>query len=297
MNCRRIEDAVSLRSTIDVYGSQFSANNELALGGALRTFLRRLDHAPRLLGFGEAMHGEEAFPELRNQMFRHLVEHEGYRSIAIESSCIRSRVVDTFVQGGGGSLDLVMEKGFSHGFGNSLANHQLVQWMADYNRHRPQEEKLRFFGFDAPIEMRGADSPGETLSFLATYLTLYLGGNELPGTLERIGSLVGDNDRWTNPAAALDPSQSVGGSQDVKELRLIAEDLLTLLASEAPRLLVDSSQEELWEAELHGRSAAGLLAYHAAMADNSTQRVSRLLAIRDKLMADNLYSLTELEMR
>lgn len=210
MNCRRIEDAVSLRSTIDVCGSQFSANNELALGGALRTFLRRLDHAPRLLGFGEAMHGEEAFPELRNQMFRHLVEHEGYRSIAIESSCIRSRVVDAFVQGGRGSLDLVMDKGFSHGFGEALANRQLVQWMADYNRHRPQEEKLRFFGFDAPIEMMGADSPGETLSFLATYLTLHLGGNELPGTLERIRSLVGDNDRWTNRCRAAGLSLSDG---------------------------------------------------------------------------------------
>jgi hypothetical protein len=107
-------------------------------------------------------------------------------------------------------------KGFSHGFGKTLANCQLVQWMADYNRHRPQEEKL------------------------------------------------------------------------------IAEDLLTLLASEAPRLLVDSSRDELWEAELHGRSAAGLLVYHSAMADNSTQRVSRLLGIRDKLMADNLYSLTSI---
>jgi hypothetical protein len=35
---------------------------------------------PRLLGLGEAMHGDEAFPRLRTQAFQRLVEHEGYGS-------------------------------------------------------------------------------------------------------------------------------------------------------------------------------------------------------------------------
>jgi hypothetical protein len=71
-------------------------------GVALTSFLRSRPSAPHLLGLGEAMHGEEAFPRLRNRMFRHLVEHEGYRSIALESSCLAGLTVDAFVAGGAG---------------------------------------------------------------------------------------------------------------------------------------------------------------------------------------------------
>lgn len=279
-------------------GARFSADGGPALGEALGEFLRGLGRAPRLLGFGEPMHGQETFLELRNQAFRYLVEHEGYRSIAIESSCIRGAIVDAFIHGDPGyTLDHVMAQGFSHGFGAYAANHELVRWLAEYNRERPRDERLRFTGFDAPIEITGADSPRETLSFLFSYLALHLEASELPSSLARIYSLVGHDDRWTNPGAAMDPTQSVGGSPDVGELRVIAEDLLMLLASETPRLISISSRNELWEAELRGRAAAGLLSYHAAMADTSPRRTSRLMAIRDKLMADNLRSLVELEAR
>lgn len=279
-------------------GARFSADGGPALGEALGAFLRGLAGAPRLVGFGEPMHGEETFVELRNQAFRHLVEHEGYRSIAIESNCIRGTIVDAFIHGDPGfSLDHVMAQGFSHGFGGFAGNRELVRWMAEYNRARPRDERLRFTGFDAPVEITGADSPRETLSFLFSYLALHLEASELPSSLARIYALAGPDDRWTNPGAAMDPTQSVGGSPDVGELRLIAEDLLMLLASETPRLIAISSRKELWEAELRGRAAAGLLSYHAAMADTSPRRTSRLMAIRDKLMADNLRSLAELEAR
>jgi erythromycin esterase len=37
-------------------------------GVALTSFLRSRPSAPHLLGLGEPMHGEEAFPRLRNRM-------------------------------------------------------------------------------------------------------------------------------------------------------------------------------------------------------------------------------------
>jgi hypothetical protein len=36
---------------------------------------------PRLLALGEPTHGEDALLDLRNDLFRHLVEQEGYRTI------------------------------------------------------------------------------------------------------------------------------------------------------------------------------------------------------------------------
>lgn len=49
---------------------------------------------PRLLALGEPTHGEDALLELRNELFRQLVEQEGYRTITIESDCLRGLIVD-----------------------------------------------------------------------------------------------------------------------------------------------------------------------------------------------------------
>ncbi|REE73757.1 erythromycin esterase [Rhodococcus wratislaviensis] len=287
---------MTVQATVRDVGAVFSAPGDPSVTAALGAFLRRLDPAPRLLGFGEPMHGEESFLLLRNQMFRFLVEHEGYRSIAIESSCLKGLLVDSFVRGADRRpLDDVMERGFSHGFGESRANRDLIGWMAEYNRRREPDEQLRFSGFDAPIEMTSADSPRQALTFLDTYLRTHLDEQDLPCAPGRISALIGDDDRWRNPAVAMDPTQAVGTTPEAVELRLIADDLMTLLASQTPRLVADGTRDEVWEAELHGRVATCLLSYHAGMAENSPRRIARLLGIRDTLMADNLSALVERE--
>src|SRR4051812_34908001 len=84
-----------------------------------------LPSRPRLLALGEPTHGEDALLDLRNELFRQLVEQEGYRTIAIESDCLRGLLVDDYVTSGAGTLDEVMEHGFSHGWGASAANRAL----------------------------------------------------------------------------------------------------------------------------------------------------------------------------
>ncbi|KAF0964599.1 erythromycin esterase family protein [Rhodococcus sp. T7] len=287
---------MTVQSTVRDAGAVFSAPGDPSVTAALGAFLRGLDTAPRLLGFGEPMHGEEGFLLLRNQMFRYLVEREGYRSIAIESSCLKGILVDFFVRGASGlPLDEVMAQGFSHGFGESSANHDLVRWMAECNSRRDPDEQVRFSGFDGPIEMTSADSPRQALIFLDTYLRTHLGERDLPCTPDRISALIGDDDRWSDPAVAMDPTRSVGATAEAGQLRLIADDLMTLLASEAPRLVAAGTRDAWWEAELHGRVATRLLSYHAGMAENSPRRITRLLGIRDTLMADNLSALVRRE--
>src|SRR5215216_2036422 len=91
---------------------------------------------PRLLALGEPTHGEDTLLHVRNELFRQLVEQEGYRTIAIESDCMMGLVVDDHVTSGTGTLDEVMEHGFSHpdlGLGASAANRELVRWMRDHN--------------------------------------------------------------------------------------------------------------------------------------------------------------------
>jgi len=290
---------MSAGSTVGT-GWCFGADGADDLGVALRNFLGSLGARPRLLGLGEPMHGEEEFPLLRNRAFRHLVEREGYRSVAIESNCLAALTMDAYVAGGEGSLDAVMEGGFSHGFGDSEANRELVVWMREHNRDRAPEDKLRFYGFDAPTEITGAASPMEALAALHGYLATHLEADSLPCDLETIEGLVGDDGRWTDPAVAMDPSRSVGASREAGELRLLADDLGALLTSESPRLIAATSEEDWWRACLHGRTAAGLLRYHAAMADGSGPRaaqISRLMGRRDAMMYDNLRAIAAREAR
>jgi erythromycin esterase-like protein len=243
---------------------------------------------PRLLALGEPTHGEDTLLELRNELFRQLVEQEGYRTIAIESDCLRGLAVDDYVTSGTGTLDEVMERGFSHGWGACAANRELVRWMRAHNDGRPPSERLRFAGFDGPLEITGAASPRQALTALHGYLAARVDADLLPCTAGTLDHLLGADDRWTDPAVMRDPSRSVGQSAEAGRLRLLADDLVTLLDVQTPHLVTATSRDDWERARLYGRTATGLLRYHHSMADTSPIRMTRLCALRDSMMADNL---------
>ncbi|GGX66762.1 erythromycin esterase [Streptomyces minutiscleroticus] len=251
---------------------------------------------PRLLALGEPTHGEDALLELRNELFRRLVEQEGYRTIAIESDCVRGLVVDDHVTSGRGTLDEVMEHGFGHGWGASAANRELVRWMRAHNVRadrdgRPASERLRFAGFDGPLEITHAASPRQALTALHGFLAARVDADLLPCTAETLDRLLGADDRWTDPAVMTDPSRSVGRSAGAAELRLLADDLVTLLDEQTPHLIATASRDERDRARLYGRTATGLLGYHFWTADASPARMTRLTGLRDRMMARNLLAL------
>ncbi|MFJ8542230.1 erythromycin esterase family protein [Streptomyces sp. NPDC093586] len=253
---------------------------------------------PRLLALGEPTHGEDTLLDLRNELFRRLVEEEGYRTIAIESDCVAALVVDDYVTAGTGTLDEVMERGFSHGFGASAANRELVRWMRAYNVRadndgRPASERIRFAGFDGPLEITGAASPRQALTALHGYLAARVDADLLPCTGQTLDRLLGPDERWTDPAAMTAPSRSVGQSAEAGRLRLLADDLVALLDAETPHLIAAASRDDWDRARLYGRTATGLLRYHHWMADTSPSRMTRLCALRDSMMAHNLLAVAE----
>jgi erythromycin esterase-like protein len=255
--------------------------------------MKLLPARPQLLALGEPVHGQEDLLALRNALFQELVERERFRTIAIESDCMMGLVVDEYVRFGTGTLDDVMERGFSHGFGAFAGNRDLVRWMRDYNEGRPASEQLRFAGFDGPLEISGAASPRQALTGLHAYLAARVDAGELPCAAETLDSLLGVDEQWTNPAAMMDPSQSVGRTPEADQLRRIAGELVALLEARKSHLLAASSPEEWERARLYGRTATGLLDYHFWMAEPSPSRMTRLLALRESMMGANLLALAE----
>ncbi|MER0443728.1 erythromycin esterase family protein [Streptomyces sp. Edi4] len=254
--------------------------------------MKLLPGRPRVLALGEPTHGEPTLLGLRNELFRQLVEQEGYRTIAVESDCVRGQLVDDYVTSGTGSLDDVMARGFSHTWFNaSPANRELVRWMRAFNDGRPPSEHVRFAGFDGPLEMESAESPRQALVTLHDYLAAHTDPELLPHTARTLDRLLGPDERWTDPAAMMEPGRSVGRSAEAGQLRLLADDLVALLDEQTPHL-IDATSREAWErARLYGRTAVGLLRYHSAMADSSPCRLARLTGLRDRMMADNLLAL------
>jgi erythromycin esterase-like protein len=255
------------------------------------TVMALLPARPRLLALGEPTHGEDVLLEVRNDLFRQLVEQEGYRTITIESDCMMGLAVDDYVTSGTGLLDEVMERGFSHGWGASPANRELVRWMRAYNDGRAASERLRFAGFDGPLETMSAASPRPALGALHAYLTSRVDADLLPCTAGTLDRLLGADDRWTSPAAMRDPSQSVGRTPEATRLRLLADDLVALLDTQMPHLMATSSPEDWDRARMYGRTATGLLRYHFWMADTAPSRIGRLCALRDAMMAANLLAI------
>ncbi len=272
-------------NAVDEPNASFTAGFDAAVD----TMMAALGQTVELLGLGEALHGGEEILHLRNRLFQRLVEAHGFRAIALESSFTRGHAVDEYVAGRGfATFEALQDAGFSHGFGRLDANRELVEWMRRANAGRLPEDQLRFYGFDTPTEMMGSDSPRQALMFALDYLDALEGAAGDPPRRTRIDVLLGADADWENPAAMMDPAQSVGLSPAAAALRVETEDLIARLQMRRPDAAAAGDLARYLEALQHAVAARWLFAYHAAVAHPAESRLVDLLALRDAAMADNL---------
>ncbi|WP_311131948.1 erythromycin esterase family protein [Nonomuraea gerenzanensis] len=236
-----------------------------------------------LLALGEPTHAVPAFGHVRNALLAQLAEH-GFRSIALETDRVAALAVDDYVREGIGDLDTVLTEGFSHGWGAMEANRELVTWMREHNRNRPPQDRLAFHGFDAPTENFSAPSPRPYLEHARDYLGLDLD----------LAVGAGDDERWSRTEAIMDPARSPGASAEARRLRAIAGDLLAALDAREPAA---GSRAAWLRARTHLTAGLALLRYHkqAAVPLDQNERVTRLSATRDAIMAQNLLDLRAIE--
>lgn len=273
----------------------FSLDVPDSLDAAADALVGALDPAVELLGFGEALHGGEEILLLLSRLFARLAEAHGFSAIAFESSFPRGRLMNEYVAGRGpASYEAAQEAGWSHGFGRLAAIRELIEWMRARNADPAHGLKLRFYGFDGPLEMMGAESPRQLLGQALDFL-----GSVDPAAGERfrarVEPLLGDESAWQNPAAMFDSALSVGGSPAAAALRVATEDLIAELQARRPELVAATGPESLADALHDAAQARQLLNYHAAVARPAPNRTAWLLGLRDALMANNLAYVVERE--
>lgn len=278
-----------MSTAASVRGIGRQLDSPAALGGAVDELLAARSGPPILLGLGEPTHGIVAFPLLRNELLVELVER-GFRSIVLETDFFAASVVDDYVRGATAAIDEVLATGFSHGFGAVPGNRELVRWLRAHNAGRAPDDQVRCYGFDAPTEYAGAPSPRRALGAVIDYLPEPF----RPASARDLDALLGDESEWLNPAAMYDPAASIGDSERVRALRVIADDLADALHRAAPGLHA-ADPTGYFLAAAHARAALGLLRYHVAMASPAADRIGALLSVRAEIMADNLLAIVARE--
>jgi erythromycin esterase-like protein len=275
----------TLHAYISQHAIPFSPEDPASLATLSDRLLAACDPHLQILALGEPTHLVNDYLLLRNRFFQTLAQRHHFSAIAIESSFTRSHLANDFILGGPTSLDDALAQGITHNMHHLPAQRELLQWMRDYNTSHPTP--LHFYGFDSPTEMTHADSPRSLLTTTLDYLAT-LDPPAAQNYRQQIDPLIAPDNDWQNPAAMMDPAHSIGRSPNANALRLATEDLLTHLTTLEPQA---PDPRAFRHALRHATLARQLLTYHAAMASTSPTHFADLLALRDRIMADNLLHL------
>lgn len=127
----------------------------------------------RVIGLGEATHGQHEAFELKRELTLALVRDGGVRVVAFEASASRARACDEYVSGRGDDLEAAI-KGLGMLVWAVEENAQLLRELRAWNQALPERERVRFIGVDV-------QDPSATIARITTLLGANAG--ELPDRL------------------------------------------------------------------------------------------------------------------
>lgn len=113
-----------------------------------------LDRAPldraagkRIVGIGEATHGNKEFAEIRLTLVRRLVREHGFRTLALEADFGGTATADDYVRNGTGTARAAANAlGFDVYRTQETAD--LLSWLREHNAGVPRDDQVRLYGFD-----------------------------------------------------------------------------------------------------------------------------------------------------
>ncbi|WP_116215125.1 erythromycin esterase family protein [Streptomyces olivoreticuli] len=101
-----------------------------------------------VVGLGEASHGSKELFTVKDRLFRHLVEREGFSALATEMSWSAAARLDTYVRTGEGDPRQIMREELQDGY-SLLDTEELLRmfrWIREHNR--TSAHKVRIVGMD-----------------------------------------------------------------------------------------------------------------------------------------------------
>jgi erythromycin esterase len=118
----------------------------------------------RIVGMGEATHHTKEFFQMKHRLFKYLVEHHGFKVLAMEADFAESVQFDHYITTGEGDLDGLIIGLMLFWTWKAQEVKDMVIWMREYNKDKPEEEMIRYIGIDC-----------QNLRYHAEWLRRYFG--------------------------------------------------------------------------------------------------------------------------
>ncbi|NUW34520.1 erythromycin esterase family protein [Nonomuraea sp. SMC257] len=135
---------------------------------------RDLADDARVVALGEGAHNITQFYELKDELFRLLVEEHGFTAFVMESGFAEGLAVNAWVHGGPGEVETVARDGITYRFGECEPMRRQLTWMREWNAANPA--KVSFYGMDLP---GSSTSPGPAVRACLDRLAALPGDEEL----------------------------------------------------------------------------------------------------------------------
>ncbi|MDX2564447.1 erythromycin esterase family protein [Streptomyces sp. TX20-6-3] len=101
----------------------------------------------KVVGLGEATHGSHEFFTMKERVFRHLVEKQGFTTFALELSWSAGLQIDDYLQTGRGDAREIAAQTLANSPWEREEFVSLIKWMRGYNRNHP-DRPVHFMGDD-----------------------------------------------------------------------------------------------------------------------------------------------------
>ncbi|WP_445683194.1 erythromycin esterase family protein [Solibacillus sp. FSL K6-1523] len=101
----------------------------------------------KVIGFGEATHGNIEFQELKKDLFQALIVNEDVRVFVLEGDFGGAQQINQFILTGNGTAEEAVNA-LDYSIYRTEQMIAFVQWMHDYNKSVDENEKVYFYGND-----------------------------------------------------------------------------------------------------------------------------------------------------
>jgi len=101
----------------------------------------------RIVGLGEASHGQREFFQFKHRMLEFLVTQMGFTAFSLEASYPACMNINEYVvYGKGDPRKALTSQGFEQFDTQEIF--EMVEWMRQYNSKLPEAKRIKFFGYD-----------------------------------------------------------------------------------------------------------------------------------------------------
>ncbi|WP_431844408.1 erythromycin esterase family protein [Lysinibacillus fusiformis] len=101
----------------------------------------------KIIGFGEATHGNIEFQTLKKDLFETMIKNENVHVFVLEGDFGGAQQINQFITKGAGTAEEAI-KALDYGIYKTEQMVEFVQWMHDYNQTVDEQDKIYFYGND-----------------------------------------------------------------------------------------------------------------------------------------------------